>query len=555
MMKKSVLLSSLIFLIIALYGCKTSLNRYEPIVEDILIDENDLNDQELIYDDIISFGDSMTSSDSSIVLTDETLTITHSGTYHLTGNCTQSIIISIPNNEEITLILDGFSLNTDLIGIDVISADKVTINVKENTTNTITSSSDVAIHSTSDLVINGYGSLLIASGKEGINCADDLTIIHASISITSTSHGIEVNDHFITTQALLSIDSKIDGIHVENTDDATKGIISIIDGTFDLQTYGDGLSSSSSISIQEGDFTIQSGTSTCLSSSCKGIKADDTITILGGTYDITSKDDGIHANVNVYIDGGDITISTSDDGIHSDEQIHISHGIIDIVKSYEGIESLDIDISGGTISIKSSDDGINAVGGIDGSSPNPWNPMQQGNGTLNISGGSIFVNSSGDGIDINGSVTMSGGLLLVYGPTVSNEGPIDYDKTFVLTGGTVIAIGSSGMAQNVSTANQPSVLINLTQSISGVIHLESQNSDTIFNIETTKQITSILVSSNELEVGESYQLYVGGTLIHSDDAFHSYDPFADYEAGTLKQTFTITSTITNIGTQSNPRPR
>jgi hypothetical protein len=555
MMKKHLLLSISLFLIIALYGCKTSLNPIETITDDIQINDDDLHDQELVYDDSISFGDSIISSNSSIVLTDQTLTITKSGTYLLTGNCTLSIIISIPNHEEIILILDDFSLTTDQMGIDIISADKVTINVKENTTNMITSLSDIAIHSTTDLVINGYGSLEISSGKEGINCTDDLTIHHTSISITSTSHGIEVNDHFITTQTNLTIDSKIDGIHVENTDDATKGIISIIDGTFDLQTYGDGLSASSSISIQEGDFIIQSGTSTCLSSSCKGIKADDSITIKDGIYDITSKDDGIHANVNVFIDGGDITISTSDDGIHSDEQIHISHGIIDIVKSYEGIESLDIEISGGTISIKSSDDGINAVGGMDGSSPNPWNPMQQGNGTLTISGGSIFVNASGDGIDINGSVTMSDGLLLVFGPTVSNEGPIDYDRTFVLTGGTVIAIGSSGMAQNVSTANQPSVLINLTQSISGVIHLESDDSDTIFNLETTKQITSILVSSSSLEVGKTYQLYSGGSLILTDDAFHSYDPSADYEIGTLKQTFSITSTITNIGTQSNPRPR
>ena len=52
------------------------------------------------------------------------------------------------------------------------------------------------------------------------------------------------------------------------------------------------------------------------------------------------------------------------------------------------------------------------------------------------------------GIDSNSVLTVNGGEVYVSGPTNNGNGAIDYENSGTITGGTVIAAGSSGMAQN-----------------------------------------------------------------------------------------------------------
>ena len=42
---------------------------------------------------------------------------------------------------------------------------------------------------------------------------------------------------------------------------------------------------------------------------------------------------------------------------------------------------------------------------------------------------------------------MVGGTVLVNGPTNNGNGSLDYDETFDISGGTLVAAGSAGMAQ------------------------------------------------------------------------------------------------------------
>jgi hypothetical protein len=82
---------------------------------------------------------------------------------------------------------------------------------------------------------------------------------------------------------------------------------------------------------------------------------------------------------------------------------------------------------------------------------------------LKINGGYVTVNSGGDGIDVNGPVTMTGGVAIVNGPTDNGNGALDYTGSFKVSGGTLIAFGSVGMAEapgTTSTVN--SVMVNLT---------------------------------------------------------------------------------------------
>jgi hypothetical protein len=90
------------------------------------------------------------------------------------------------------------------------------------------------------------------------------------------------------------------------------------------------------------------------------------------------------------------------------------------------------------------------MGGRPGSFPSASSDGQ----TLEIAGAILVVDAQGDGLDINGTVSMSAGSVTVYGPSADNNSALDYDGTFTLTGGTLLAVGSAGMAQSVSSTSQ-----------------------------------------------------------------------------------------------------
>lgn len=58
----------------------------------------------------------------------------------------------------------------------------------------------------------------------------------------------------------------------------------------------------------------------------------------------------------------------------------------------------------------------------------------------------MVIDASGDGLDTNGTMKMSGGTVIVNGPVSSGNGALDYDNGFPVTGGTLIAACSSGIA-------------------------------------------------------------------------------------------------------------
>lgn len=258
------------------------------------------------------------------------------------------------------------------------------------------------------------------------------------------------------------------------------------------------------------------------------------------TSSIATSDDtkpAISVDGSLTIEGsGSATIASTGKGIKAVYALVISGGTIDITKSDEGLEASDITISGGDINITATDDGINASStskneaegnATSTSSQGTMNgPMQGGidvddGSALTISGGKVYVNAAGDGIDSNGNVTISGGEVYVDGPTDSGNGALDYNGELKITGGTLIAVGMSGMAQNATSSSQPSVLINLAATQSGELSLGG------ITYRPTKSYNSILISSPSLQTGNTYDLKVGGNTV---------------------QTVTITNNVTNVGT-------
>jgi hypothetical protein len=285
------------------------------------------------------------------------------------------------------------------------------------------------------------------------------------------------------------------------------------------------------------------------SQSNKGIKAGTLIAIEGGTFNLDTLDDAIHSNDSITMADGDLIINAGDDGIHADTSIVINGGNINIEKSYEGIESADITIAGGNIYVTASDDGVNVAGGNDGSSMNGRPGQNNFNLTednkLAINGGYMVVNASGDGLDANGSIYMTGGTVIVKGPTNSGNGALDYDRVFEISGGTLITTGSMGMAQAPSeTSSQHSIVMNFsnTQEAHSLVHLQDSEGNTIITFAPEKAYQNIIISSPELIKDESYVLYSGGTVTGNESNGLYTD--GDYQNGTKIVDFTISDILT-----------
>lgn len=269
----------------------------------------------------------------------------------------------------------------------------------------------------------------------------------------------------------------------------------------------------------------ESDTSDSDSASTKGIKADGRLYINGGTFTINSADDSVHSNLAVTINDGTYTLTTGDDGVHSGEAVEINGGTITISESYEGLEGLTVTINDGDIDITSSDDGINAAGGTeemgfgrmgndsteDTSTDEMW---------MEINGGYIHVLAGGDGIDSNGDITVNGGEVYIDGPSDNGNSAIDYGdrSACYINKGTVVAIGSSGMAEDISDdSDQQVMLVKLdSQKEAGEVTLTDSDGNEIITYTALKAYDCVIISTKDLEAGQTYTLTTSGTQTNVD---------------------------------------
>jgi hypothetical protein len=402
--------------------------------------------------------------------------------------------------------------------------------------------------------VKGLASVAIAGGTFNMDCADDGVHSNDEVTISGGTLTIATNSDIDAAYG--------DGIHADNTTHIIDGVITITscyegieganitidDGDIDITSANDAVDATSNISISGGNFTILSGgghTVTIPSDqSAKAFKGLVSVTIAGGTFDIDAADDGLHSNNAITVSGGDITIATNNstsasygDGVHADNSFHMTGGTINVTTGFEGIESADITIDDGSIRVNTTDDGVNAAGG------------PGFNNYVNINGGYVAIYAQGDGIDSNGYITMTGGTVIVHGPTGNFNGAIDYERTFNISGGFLIAAGSAGMAQAPSySSTQRSIKITYSSNKPGgtLAHLETTNAphSYIFTFAPSKQYRSIVFSSPDLTQGTSYDLYRGGSCTGNPiDGLYSD---GTYSGGTKTNTFTINNIVTNV---------
>ncbi len=561
--------------------------------------------------------DGSTSTDASVRIDGQTVTITQAGTYQIAGTLDDgALIVESTENAKITLVLGGVSVkNSTGAAIQIATADDVTIELSEGTTNVLQSGEEVdiaaateseeasggALQSKADLKIKGKGSLTVLGYlNNGIHCTKDLKIKNGNISVTALGHGIKGKNSVTVSGGTVTVTSGKDGITSDETENEEKGFVTIEDGEIIITSAGDGVSAETTLTVTGGVISIISGGGSANaqqktdnmrgwwdfdnsasdddSVSCKGLKAGKALVISGGSITIDAQDDALHTNGDMTISGGECILSTGDDGAHAALSLTVLDGKITVLTSYEGLEANQITLAGGDLDITATDDGINANGGSDGFSggfgggfgggrggmggsfggrrndtnnhsgdmtpPDNSNMQTPPDGNapsgnlptmpgqeavdsattddttdkqpvLLITGGKITVNADGDGLDSNGNLRVEGGDITINGPSNGGNGALDIGTenggAGVIAGGTLIALGTSSMAENFgSTSTQCAFLVTMNSFGAGeTITITDSQGNVLYTGVTVKSANSVVFSSADLVVGETYTVTIG----------------------------------------------
>lgn len=571
--------------------------------------------------------DGSTSTDASVLIDGQTVTITQEGTYQIAGTLGDgALIVESGENAKITLVLGGVSIkNSTGAAIQIATADDVTIELSEDTTNVLQSGEEVdiatateseeasggALQSKVDLKIKGKGSLTVLGYlNNGIHCTKDLKIKNGNISVTALRHGIKGKNSVTVSGGMVTVTSGKDGITSDETENEEKGFVTIEDGEIIITSAGDGVSAETTLTVTGGVISIISGGGSANaqqktdnmhdwwdfdnsasdddSVSCKGLKAGKALVISGGSITIDAQDDTLHTNGDMTISGGECILSTGDDGAHAALSLTVLDGKITVLTSYEGLEANQITLAGGELDITATDDGINANGGSDGFSggfgggfgggrggmggsfggrrsdtnsqsgdktppdnnnmtpPDNSNMQNPPDGNapsgnpptmpgqdaadstttddttdkqpvLLITDGKITVNADGDGLDSNGNLRVEGGDITINGPSNGGNGALDIGTenggVGFISGGTLIALGTSSMAENFgSTSTQCAFLVTMNSFGAGeTITITDSQGNVLYTGVTVKSANSVVFSSPDLTVGETYTVTIGST--------------------------------------------
>lgn len=234
-------------------------------------------DFEVGYDEsesvVITLNGTTASCDqASVSIDDGTVTITDEGTYILSGELDDGmVIVDAEDTDKIQLVLDGVAIqSSSSAAIYVRQADKVFVTMAADTENTLSNGGeftaidenniDAVIFSKDDITLNGSGTLTITtSAGHGIVSKDSLKITSGSYVITCAGHGLAGKDEVCIANADFQMNVEKDGIHAENDDDETLGAVCIQSGTFDITAGGDGISGAADVQILDGQYHITTG--------------------------------------------------------------------------------------------------------------------------------------------------------------------------------------------------------------------------------------------------------------------------------------------------------
>lgn len=226
--------------------------------------------------------------------------------------------------------------------------------------------------------------------------------------------------------------------------------------------------------------------------------------------------------------------STSPKVIKAMSAMTVYSGSFTIKSSNEGGEGLEskttITINGGNFTFTTYDDCINAAS------------------SLTINGGNLRCVATGnDAIDSNGTMSITGGLVLANGSRDPEEGiDVDQASKLSITGGTVI--NQKGNMLNLTTTQCKVPTIKYSSSISAgtLITITNSSGAHIMSFKAPQAMSQgCYITLPEFKSGSSYKLYTGGS-VSGGTVFNEVTKGGSFSGGTQVKSFTISSNLTSI---------
>jgi len=514
-----------------------------------------------------------------VTVEDGTLTITKAGTYKLSGEYQGQIKVETADSDAVRLVLDNANItNSSGAALNVVNADEVILYSASGTTNTISDGADytatgeddpdAVVYSKADLTIAGEGTLKVNGNHEdGIHTSDGLVIASGTLEVNAANTGIKGKDYVDILGGTINVTAQQDGIKSTNDTDEGQGWTRLSNGTVTVNAGDDGFKASRVVEISGGSLTVEQ--------SDEGIEAQ-YINVSGGDVNVTSADDGMNASLKTSdSESTDSSANTSDtanqqqnnqqqgslpggqqSGTSNQQQQGTGQPPQGQPPAMSG-SSQDGTSQNGTTGTGQQQNNTQNQGNQnmgqppampggnaqDGTSQNgttgtgqqgmgqpPQGGMPGGGGgtfevvdaAINVSGGNITVNAEGDGIDSNGVTTLSGGTLIVNGPSQGGNAALDTNGDLLLNGATVLSGSTADMFEAPST-NSTSGYLKLTNSSGfeqgSTVQVADSSGKVVANYKVTKSnVQLVLVSSSLIVKGQSYTVYTTTSAVDSNAA-------------------------------------
>ena len=509
-----------------------------------------------------------------VTVEDGTLTITKAGTYKLSGEYQGQIKVETADSDAVRLVLDNANItNSSGAALNVVNADEVILYSASGTTNTISDGADytatgeddpdAVVYSKADMTIAGEGTLKVNGNHEdGIHTSDGLVIASGTLEVNAANTGIKGKDYVDILGGTINVTAQQDGIKSTNDTDEGKGWTRLSNGTVTVNAGDDGFKASRVVEISGGSLTVEQ--------SDEGIEAQ-YINVSGGDVNVTSADDGMNASLKTSdSESTDSSANTSDtanqqqnnqqqgslpggqqNGTSNQQQQGMGQPPAMSGTSQDGTSQNGASgtaqqqnntqnqgnqnmgqppaMPGGNAQDGTSQNGTTGTG-QQGMGQPPQGGMPGGGGgtfevidaAINVSGGHVTVNAEGDGIDSNGVTTLSGGTLIVNGPSQGGNAALDTNGDLLLNGATVLSGSTADMFEAPST-NSTSGYLKLTNSSGfeqgSTVQVADSSGKVVANYKVTKSnVQLVLVSSSSIVKGQSYTVYTTTSAVDSNAA-------------------------------------
>lgn len=466
---------------------------------------------------------------------DQTLTITQAGTYVLTGSGKNiKLVVEAADTDQVHLVFQNLTLEGEGTLLRINKAQEVVISLAEGSQNALTESqaSDdeevkATIHSQVPLTLNGTGNLtLTALTKNALEVEDDLKVLGGTYTVKASNHGFKAEGALDIEAATLTIEAGKDGLHAEHDETTERANISLNPTQLSIAATEDGVDAGNELTIKGGTITV--------SQSEEGLEAR-VIRQLGGDVTIKSSDDGVNASAGSSNKTSDTsaTSKTTDASITSnsaDTSSSASQATSDSATASTSASQATTDSAAGSQADQANKD-KNATPPSPPAGqapPQGGQPPQNGQGPggmppggqeesdpslqIILEGGTLTVDAEGDGIDSNGTVTISGGSLVVNGSVQGGNCPLDATGDITITGGTVWALGTSDMLQGFAQGStQASITANIAGTAGQTLIILDANDKEVARQTASKNFQAVIMSSGDLVDGQTYTIQVEGT--------------------------------------------